>query len=734
MSINSSVIDNEFFECDVPFKLRRSVFSNPIEVISGKRSLLRPQFFPDACVRYMVTFLAQYGRRWLEDSKRLVRIWEKDKEQNGVVKSELLLRALTMISTHTPNDLLQSGEGKQSANWSSTWSTILWSREMGRAYPVGRGIQIPFGERSRIPDEPFMLSFERYESKINFLIDSLPPRLFEMKRHEFQIIKDIRPNDLENFLLFLQSKPVAPLGTVKPKKDARIVADGTDRNGDTNNRSRTACALRSEPKWEILQMKLCICKEAIERAVPGKCIQTWTEKRNMEFVLYLENLFANAWDEYLEDLRLNSSFKKYLTMGDCTPHCPSQNYYWNLWNLPSRAPPALGDSQFEIRAGIKFIGYITERVRNCLAEWTENRDVRELEGTCWTPDIALMPRRSVNFRARSNFSMFFEHSGGTSSRQIFIEPIFRPEGKRITERGKALLHRVLWEGQTHLLEKIDQNVYGPGSIELIFLFLLGFPSLKPQILPLEDKVWFHPEAPVRSPYVYFSLTQHVADHADIEMSLVDGAFSSEFECGSLKFCWEEWIHAFDGAMKVLSLDFVNVDSTTSAGRDADVEVGDTERPAITEDTEEGVHEDEQEGNSRNTVRDRQQDGESSEDARYWIRRCDCKHPLHTKAWRHFDENEDYCWRWEGWKAQKVFQEQPIFFKVRETEGRVVVSDAYGGDSVLVSFPVDESNEAEDRGNADGNGGDERHRVEVTDDVSSLEGEQGSGHALTRLDY
>ena len=637
MYINSSVIDNEFFDCDVPFKVDLSALRHPIEWSSSKRRVLSPLDFSDSCVRYMVTFLAQYGRRWLEDSKQAVQVWEDKETENGLVASNFLTRAQMMTGTDISESDKESDEVKQAANWSNTWSRVLLSQEKERSYAVEQGLQMPFGfpvgKRSKTDDEPFSLWFGRYKSRIKRLIDNLPPGLFRLDPKSVDIIENICPSDLENFIFFLQSKPVAPLETVKNRKPVaplpttkhRKEADQGAKSDDAvANISRKRHVIGLEPESSLLEKKMGKSRFYIHE-VTGRSIPAGTWKHEVEFVVHLENFFAIIdgdesvrdyrgnrktkqeqidWDTYLQQLRLTSSVSSLFIPKDCRPRCSMQRYYWQMWNMPEMPPPALGDTvltgEYELggsSTGIRFIGYIAERVRNCLAAWTEKGNMNGANKSSWTVKV---PSTPVKFKAKSDLSMFFEEFQGRTFPHIAIDPL---SDERI-QWERAITFRVVWECQQHLLEVIDDvdRVYGPGDMELMLLFLLGFPALVP--MSYENEIRLVPKVPqsFHCLVVMLSLTASNTDEVYIEMkirertSLYDYMFHfvtplghqprspTGHMCESLEMCWIDWIHAFDAAMKVVSVDFVESDLCNESSNTDVHEEGETGALALPDDT------------------------------------------------------------------------------------------------------------------------------------------------------
>ncbi|KAI0557594.1 DGF-1-like protein [Gracilaria domingensis] len=639
MLVNNSVLDNEFFECDIPFELNASALRHPIEWFSSKKRLFVPRYFPDSCVRYMVTFLAQYGKKWLQDSRR---VKTEVKKENGLLVGNFL---------HLANLLtFESHVNQQEKNWSHTWSRILMSRELYKCYvddETSEQLRMPFGFNSGkatetgeessgdVPRRLFEVSFERYESKIKRLIDSLPPGLFEQDDPKvLEIIQNICSLDLENFLLFLQINPVEPLDTTRGRKPtASVVDDGPEskeiaENTSTHGNVITTRYVPCHVTDTIGETRNCVNIEhedvLVEKIGPGlsELPSKWFET---EFLLHLENLSAIShcfftgatrsekidWHAYLKQFRVDPSVSSFFETGLYKPNCLSQSYYWGEYYLPRSSPPALGDSELvhlkhsskaeeamEAKS-IRFIGYIMEIVRNRLAKWTASAHVSKLRKYGWTTEIPY--EWSMKFRAKSDLSLLcytFENQKEISSIRI---PKREDDARLYGNRLWTCHEQVLWECQQHLLELLsdDEREYGPQNVELILLFLLGFPVLnfsqstyigrQPYPWVLVTHLW--PVVPDSKFRLDFFLKGKSPNDVYIEMRIHRkySAFESDdlsHRKRGVEFCWEDWIHLFEGCMKTLSLDFNKNDfreerTVEELDRDGD---NDDEGRGVSEDT------------------------------------------------------------------------------------------------------------------------------------------------------
>ncbi|KAI0566312.1 hypothetical protein FGB62_10g16 [Gracilaria domingensis] len=592
MLVNSSVLDNEFFESDIPFELNAAALRHPMKWFSSNKRLFLPRYFSDSCLRYMLTFLAQYGRKWLEDSHTFM---AKPEMENGLLTGNFLQLATLLASENSSN------LPKHEKNWGRTWSRILKSREESMCYvtdEISEQLQMPFGFKSGKAIETdheysawssdddrlrlFGISFKRYESKIKRLIDSLPPGLFEKDDPKgVEIIQNICSLDLENFLLFLQINPVEPLDTVKCTKLTSSVAD----DGGEHMETKEDCSMdgnvitsRSVPHPYVTATRaktrnFVLLDEKIDSRFYRE--PSWF---GTEFMLHLENMSAISylffisatrsekidWDAYLKQFRLYPSVSRFFETGNYKPKCLSQLYYWSRFRFPERTPPALGARPMNTfrpnTKGIKFIGFIMEIVRTRLAIWTASAQASELHRGSWTTEI---PQEwSMAFRARSDLSILcrqFEEQKDVL--HISIRPRERGLWSSRDDPEWTCSEQVLWECQKHILEVIsdDEREYGPQNVELILLFLLGFPVLQAryfrspiQIIPLA-----YPELIVEA-----SLLGNSPNDVRIEMRIRTDRDDSRSESDDLthckqgvQFCWKDWIHKFEGCMKVLSMNF-----------------------------------------------------------------------------------------------------------------------------------------------------------------------------------
>ncbi|KAI0566315.1 hypothetical protein FGB62_10g15 [Gracilaria domingensis] len=592
MLVNSSVLDNEFFESDIPFELNAAALRHPMKWFSSNKRLFLPRYFSDSCLRYMLTFLAQYGRKWLEDSHTFM---AKPEMENGFLTGNFLQLATLLASENSSN------LPKHEKNWGRTWSRILKSREESMSYvtdEISEQLQMPFGFKSGKAIETdheysawssdddrlrlFGISFKRYESKIKRLIDSLPPGLFEKDDPKgVEIIQNICSLDLENFLLFLQINPVEPLDTVKCTKLTSSVAD----DGGEHMETKEDCSMngnvitsRSLPNPYVTATRaktrnFVLLGEKIGphfHRIPSTCIET-------EFMLHLENLsaishriFINAihsekidWDAYLKQFGLHRSVSRFFKTRNYIPKCVSQLRYWDRFGLPECIPPALGARRLITHRpnvdGIRFIGYVVEIVRTRLAKWTASAQASELHRGSWTTKI---PQEwSMAFRARSDLSILCREF---EEQKDVLHISIQPEQGRSLSRDDLLQRnlkwtcseQVLWECQKHILELIsdDQREYGPQNVELILLFLLGFPMLNVQDLGGVNRLT---RIVVDSQLtVEASLIGKSPNDVRIEIRIRTHRDYPALESGDpVQFRWKDWIHEFEGCMKVLSMNF-----------------------------------------------------------------------------------------------------------------------------------------------------------------------------------
>ncbi|KAI0559346.1 hypothetical protein FGB62_156g04 [Gracilaria domingensis] len=531
----------------------------------------------------MLTFLAQYGREWLQDSRKFM---EKEKLEDGLLVGNFSHLASLLTCENYVNE--------QEKNWSHTWSRILMSRESHRYYmddESSKQLPTPFGLRSenvrghgRKRGDLFRISFKRYESKIRRLIDSLPPGLFDADEQDsVQFIQSICSLDLENFLLFLQIKPMESLGTERSEEQIfSACGDGSDVTESTGN-------IPMNPN-EPLVITTRYVPDFVEYTTTNAMLMPRYEQDSSDDNLYADPIHLepfefhepdtdtlgrviqekDGWEVYLQHIRVDPSVSRFFKASSSyKPKCLSQREYWDAWRIPEYTPPALGDRELEKRGsgtkGVRFIGYIMEMVRTRLAKWTASVHEDELRRESWTAKI---PQDwSTEFRARIDLSMLcdeLEKQKGVS--YLSIKP--REGDIRVAlDSFKWTCHeQVLWECQKHLLELIsdDEREYGPENMELVMLFLLGFPilevhgngfvvSLKPSVSFSE--LWVNAFLTARSPndvHIVMKIGFGFESYLHAHVSESDDSTRRK---GDYEFRWEEWVHMFEGCMKVLSMDF-----------------------------------------------------------------------------------------------------------------------------------------------------------------------------------
>ncbi|KAI0558575.1 hypothetical protein FGB62_201g015 [Gracilaria domingensis] len=321
-----------------------------------------------------------------------------------------------MTSTYRSDESREGNRDPQVANWPNKWSKVMMFREMQRSYAVDLGL----------------LNLRLHEYKIKRLIENLPPGQFQIRRQDVEVIERICSSGLENFLLFLQCEPVDVASNAREAelKNSSIVSAGAlcaERNGvrveaSSDVETTSECRANVADVWKCSRRRRHHDEGTLWN---GVAIRTGTEleigrvldlkpgfrhlpeidaeelQRDEESCIR-GNLFAvgnehNAarhhdlesreenkcvlWDTYLKELCIHSPVSSMLNSEGVSLCCISQSYYWNTWNLPEMAPPALGDIGLEDYESdtkrIRFIGYVLEKVRNCVTKWTGRIDESE---------------------------------------------------------------------------------------------------------------------------------------------------------------------------------------------------------------------------------------------------------------------------------------------------------------------------------------------------------------------
>ncbi|KAI0561865.1 hypothetical protein FGB62_70g19 [Gracilaria domingensis] len=482
------------------------------------------------------------------------------------------------------------------------WSRILSSRNSCKYYVDQTsmvGVHMPFGftsertiefgrhgRRHRYP--MFELSWKRHESQIKRLVDNLPPGLFQNSHAYLDTIQGIGSSDLENFLLFLQNEPLRPVSSVKSRKPTPPLIDvGHHRLPKKAGTSRLGLHFNAKI-WGIdASHHDRILREKLGRfSVVFDIVETRDLRSIPEFTVHLENLSAIYyskyalhpydgpnlnWKVYCEQLELDPSLSKFLTC-EHRPRCLSQSYYWRSFNIPKNAPPTLGvpNSEHDTSdvTGIRFVGYITEIVRNRLAKWTATADLEHLSESTWTTEIP--EEWSMEFQPGCDFLRLFEVFGGMYKDSMELNVPYISLGNEYHDEDPFQwtgFERILFECQKYLLDLLDgdERVFGPGDLELVLLFLLGFPVLEVRVF-MDNVLTLKPAVPAPSLAVVLFLKRNNADDASIVIQIhsrtdrllspiPEGIYDPSSSERPVQFCWEEWIHMFDGCMKVLSMEF-----------------------------------------------------------------------------------------------------------------------------------------------------------------------------------
>ncbi|KAI0564333.1 Rhs element Vgr family protein [Gracilaria domingensis] len=664
MKLNSSVVDNEFFECDIPFDVNFSRLRSPRKWFSSTEPLFVPRYTQDAWMRYMIPFLAQYGRRWLQDSAKARKIVKIDIfEDSNVFATGHFVSSASMLTQHPP---LEAFEDHTKYNWSNTWlSVLIFDREQRRfKFDCGVGMPFGFNENKMFFELPM---FIRFRSKIRSLVDSLPDELFETRiAGEMEIIQQLCGEDLENFMLFLNSDRLDSVDPLMPLLDP-IFSAMTSSNGSQRQRPGATHLI---DVWGLVNEKFPEFWGRDGRndwfqtrlnCTPSRKVQYQSRlpERAWEFTIHLENLFAiysgnrkisfreTPDDEdrnqyYKEFCRRSRPHRKVLATENVRPLCTFETYYWNLWDLPRCTPPALVDIDVQdtIKSrcgGVKFIGYIMETVRHALAKWTKQGVAQNFDTNIWSPEVEIRSAQ-VEFDA-----------SGELGRQLMNHRRLDREHRKFISPNAIHFARVQWECQKHLMEAVRDNVYGPSDVELMLLFILGFPALQVEgggdlARKLVETGAFFARVPTNSADAtefeeFFAFLPHRRQRSfmalisfrdcesslKIRMQLIPVEESREIHRNKHRFTfsWAEWIHGFEACMKVLAYDYGDGELCGAPSRTyVDIMGG-------------GMRVEEQ------------------------VVECACKrnrYRLNQRAKRVFMAGtQKYFWEWEGWKAQESFE-------------------------------------------------------------------------------
>ncbi|KAI0557829.1 hypothetical protein FGB62_258g09 [Gracilaria domingensis] len=769
MKVNNSVIDNEFFECEVPFRFNSSRLLNFKKWFKDEEPWLKPRHPANASVRCMIPFLAQCGRIWIEDCDYVKNVVEqKIQELHDSNSTFLAKNALQFAKMQRSGRNLKREEERMDAKWSNAWSTIFLYQALRPKFRFKHKFPMPFGcYTGYIHGKP---GFTRYEAKIKRVIENLPEQLFE-EESSMKVIQGISAFHIESFALFLQPELLASSNEQSAKGSTLEILSISDiyemereyrensnfSNLETNFSSGSSDILPYEPsreysfdEWqssrsqnngsETQAMEVASGRETVsseqeqshhsmalegsehnamevesdqrstdchsglrmpksrnfskwsyERACLMKHLKPLTyrmlpnlqkafesanwvgvcsEKSAIEFTVHLENVFSifigsmnrcNAGPVIKRD---PSSYYKVFCKRSASlfldpdekkvPSCRSQHFFWKLWNIPKCAPPALRDvdpSRNSVTCGIKFMGYIMETVRDCLARWTAEHAADNIDANVWKPEI----RTFVQLDASDDLSRLLSD---------YLQSY-------VTYSIGAVCERIIWEYQKQVLHMLRSGTksYGPSDVELMLMCMLGFPSLRVTHRRGQDEILVEP--------------QHASRRFELRIKL-------KSEDSTIKRVMHESIVINRGTESTLlpvqesteenspekddKSDFHNLaKGKGNIGNDVETNCGPREeRFSVASTKTADVQEDVQD------ITEVVDETESDKDGVLVCAGCSCgvKYKLNTKAERIplMDDSgaEKYYWEWEGWKAQREFNKDryPLLHAVHGTKDRL----------------------------------------------------------------
>lgn len=281
--------------------------------------------------------------------------------------------------------------------------------------------------------------------------------------------------------------------------------------------------------------------------IPHKCFGPflWDSRLLLQTSAHIDNFAALVSGRQTEEV-LSSAVKK---LRGLDVRCFNERL--ETMRLERQLCGPSGKPQLHYDQTLTFLGVVAEEVRSSLTEWIcRSMDGRNLE---WDADVLDSP---VEFHPSKQLLEVLpcEVVGGTSR-----------DGESSRHFGGPLEMRLLWEVQnalrSKLVERLRDGSFSTSVPESVLLFLVGFPSLAVNVVPVVSKTGNPPAdyianfgiaiSPVGSPQSVFVLVRGVRKSNRVALSV--SFENNELNGNGRKFAWGQWRDAFQGRLQGLAL-------------------------------------------------------------------------------------------------------------------------------------------------------------------------------------
>eukprot|EP00177_Eucheuma_denticulatum_P000168 GFKZ01000299.1.p1 GENE.GFKZ01000299.1~~GFKZ01000299.1.p1 ORF type:complete len:1337 (+),score=160.78 GFKZ01000299.1:66-4013(+) len=569
MLVNSSVIDNEFINSYSPFRL---------ELILRQ---LRPLHRKGTFVRWAVVYLAQFGRRWLEDCvvyNHGHATWE---QRRAGLAANVWATAVLRMETDCKAGITPPGaggnEGVRSFLDPAEWHLAtgctddqLFDKEFVLRRVFASGDMMPYECPVIDTFESALPSFSLYNPLIKEAVESLPTRYFD-------IAEAIKGQHMEWFAVFLGIKDWG--GCVIAATPAASL-DGLSSKGSRQKVAPDSTSLSpSDTPVRVLQDQLGFadpatlnrCAFPFAKRSYGRNL--WSNRSILQVSARIDNWIALSAGPQLEFLL---SMEKELGPGGeffdkthqsvkSTPDSPGSETTQDDCLDLHRSDAIVAFHKIvetkrlryqlanpnpihcHLETCLTFMGCVMEETRSALADTLNTLG----QPATWCPPIS---REDVRFKISAEL------------RNSLIKAHAPRDPVRF---DSTIQERLLWECQNGVQyswqNKLAQWRSGsskeqhsaPDSVEIMILCILGFPSLhvlcknavdqgrQGLTAAIEYEIW-----PVAAPQ---ELGVHVLVHwqqSDITAKIIVDSRNAQGNAAASgpKFQWQDWRGAFEGRL------------------------------------------------------------------------------------------------------------------------------------------------------------------------------------------
>lgn len=473
MLVNSTLIDNEFGDTDLPVALAfhtnwkknpwPSIKSMAISIGAGRiEELLYCNRPSECCTRWLAAFLCKFGAEWLKDCK--VGTSQFDLSRGDRFSTNMAVKGFLQVTVSSENS------HRKTDLYSIVSPTHLVSLYMcsGRVFHQLSKEVFPYSYRRKYEyDEAAQyLRLERFSPTLRHSIASWDPKdLNKLNDDERSAVESMNAIQLETFLTLMNEGAGHWEKYENGKERTPFVEELTD---------------ESIPVAVLLDQLGFSSQNTIKDVIRGLPIKEefckpllWDSETNKSI------LQASAHIDNTVSLRFGSELKRWRELGNNLYSRRNEEHFEAQQRLSVQILQGMLACQSQKSEELtvpsaRFIGCISETVRSLLGEWLV-RTSRTGAKCNWNPNIHI-----------NDIPFTFTCSEQLAKTLLKMKMEFSKEDNSpdFDERLEGVHLRILWECQYFLQRQAAKEMEESGhttelgsSTSLIMLFILGFPAL-----------------------------------------------------------------------------------------------------------------------------------------------------------------------------------------------------------------------------------------------------------------